>query len=183
MDNETLKDELSELSPRLREMKEHQEGRRTPENYFERMESEVFASLDSIGARRKPVAMPRPVQSWWQWLLQPRMALALGSMMMLLMAGWWLWGGYAARQQAPALAAIPEVSLTADDIEAYVADNLQEFEPEQLAAQLPEVVAPTEPTPTAPALNNAAPSPAELSPRELEQLLEDVSDEELEDIL
>ncbi len=177
-----LKDELNELSPWLRDMKMREEGRQIPEGYFARMEEEVFANLESIGARRKPALAPAPAMAWWQRLLQPRMALALGSVAALVAAGWWFWAGPTAVSRPEHIAAVQEVALTVEDVEAYVAENLQEFEPEQLAEQLP-VVAVIE-DPASPAAKPRKPAaPVELSPADLENLIDDLSEEELREIL
>lgn len=188
-DQELLDDELENLSPRLRALRRQEDGFRHPADYFDRMEGEVFQQLDALGARRRPAAgTPQP--GFWSVLSRlwsPRLALACGTVLVLAVVAWWMLDPEPATTTARNTPLAQE-ELTPEDAEAYVRENMLDFEPEQLAALavLDEEVNPTNqpPAPKSGQGSKAAPkSKDELSPEELELLLDDLSDEELEQLL
>ena len=73
--------------------------------------------------------------------------------------------------------------LTEDELESYVLENVHEFEPEQLAALAPEETSEPEEeiTPGAPKKNN--PAAEEIHPDDLDKILDEMTEEELEQIL
>lgn len=183
-EQQDLYDELQEQAPFLAPLKKKGDGLRVPEGYFDNLEADVFRQLDALGARPNPAAFPahRRDTSWWQALQrlwQPRLALAFAGVLALALAAWWTFGPAPAAPQ-PDLAA----ALSAEDMEAYLLDNLLELEPEQIALALPAEEWPPilvdQPGHTAPA---AGQHEIQISPGELENLLRDMSDEELEELL
>lgn len=191
IEKEMPDDELQQLSPFLRELRGKDDGFRLPPTYFDGLEDEVFKSIDALGARRRPAASA-PGSAIRQWLAawwQPRIALALGGVIALVVAGWWL------LRPAPVPADVSPVAVrteeaTPEDIEAYVLENVQDFDTDQLIA----LAVADEPAPATETKPRSAPetsaTPAarpgiteELSPEELEMLLDDLTDEELEKLL
>ncbi len=175
-----LLDELNEQAPLLGSLKEKAgAGFQVPEGYFSGLENEVFRQLDAIGAKRRPAPAPeRP--SLWQFLerwWRPRTALALAGMLTLALAAWWYFRPAAAEVDAMAANAV-----TAEDAEAYLFDNLMELDPAQLAAALPAEKLPAISLPTNPERPSAEPE-IELRPEDLDNLLRDLTDEELRELL
>lgn len=180
-EREDLYDELEEQAPFLAPLKKADDGLRVPEGYFDDLEASVFRQLEALGAKPNPAAFPtrRRDISWWQALQrlwQPRLAVAFAGVVAVVAAAWWFF--------APAPAPPVDVALSADDVEEYLLDNLHELEPEQIAQILPaEEWPPVVVDRPAAAGNNAPREEIQLSPDELEDLLGDMSDEELEDLL
>lgn len=183
MKKDNLHDELREHTPFLNELRQKQDGLRVPDGYFENLEADVFRQLDAIGARRKPVAFARTYtrRSWWQWmqyLWQPRLALAGGALMAVVLAGWW----YFNKPTEPSAAV---ANISAEDAEAYLLDNLLDLDQNQIAMMLPAddllpISIEPETTPADTKTNNQE---LQLSPEDLEKLLRGMTDEELEDLL
>lgn len=183
-DQEMLDDELENLSPRLRALRRQDDGFRLPADYFEGLESAVFQQINALGARRQP-APPTEKPGFWNalaWLWQPRLAMAFGTVLVLAVAAWWLLRPNAA--PAPTVIPLAQIELTLEEAEAYVQANLHDFEPEQLAALAMLEDEPPEPATTPDKPKKTTPkAQVELSDEELELLLDDLSDEELEQML
>ncbi|TNE58744.1 MAG: hypothetical protein EP344_09745 [Bacteroidetes bacterium] len=185
-DKDRLNKELDELAPFLKSLRQGDDGHRVPPQYFENLESEVFSHLDAIGAKRKPLAAaPRP--SLWQWLQslwQPRAALAFAGVLVLALAAWWYFQPKADYAFSPELA---NVSITPEDAEIYLMDNLMELDPEQIAAVLPGENLPgitlDPPSGNSSDTRNSPATTLEIAPEDLEDLLRDMTDEELKNLL
>lgn len=116
-ENWKIRDELRGIAPGLNEMK-REDGCTTPHNYFKELPNRVFARI----AEEKQ----RPIQaaSWIRSLLKPRYAIALASVLILIVAGVWYSG-----VQKPAN---PLAEITEDEAIEYVLNNLHEFSNEDL---------------------------------------------------
>ncbi len=174
MKKESLNDELSEISPWLRDMKRQDDGFRVPDDYFESLEARVFARIEEEGARREPVMEATRGGKWFR----PKMMLAAAALFVAILAAVWL-----LRPQPEVIVASTE--LSDEDVEAYVLANAYEFEPEQLASLQPDTPSELPDTPdssTETPGKSAAPGD-DISPEDMEDLLNDMSDEELEAIL
>ncbi|MCC6460556.1 MAG: hypothetical protein IT260_08810 [Saprospiraceae bacterium] len=186
-DKNALHDELNELSPLLKRFKEQNDGAQVPPGYFDQLEDDVFRQLDAIGARHKPpvFAAQQQQRSWWQRLQswwQPRLAVAFAGVLVLALAGWW----YVQPAANPQPGDLAGLELSAEDAEAYLLDNVLELEPAQLALALPSEEWPAirlESEPSSP--QNTAPAVHEIQihPDDLEDVLNDMSDEELKELL
>ena len=189
MKKDKLHDELNEHAPFLNDLRKKEDGLRVPEGYFDGLEDDVFRQLDAIGARRKPASFSKTkeTRSWWQWLQslwQPRTALAVAGVLAVAIAGWWYFSSDADQYTGQHLVA---ATISAEDAEAYLFDNVLEFEPNQIAMILPEDEWP--PISLEP-LNATTPQDAtspkhdlQISTEDLEDLLRDMTDEELEELL
>lgn len=181
MSKKTINDELQKRSPLLREMRQKDDGFRVPEGYFEALEDSVFNRIEAAGARRNPVweshkggMFARIFRAKWVW--------AAAAVFVLVLAATWFFKSNLT-QTAPVAAS---QELTEEEIEAYVANNIHDFEAEQLAMLFPDEPRAAEPAPEAipetPQPKNPDPLDS-LSEEQLEILLKDMSDEELESLL
>ncbi len=125
-----IKEELHDHAPLLSAMPERSEGYKVPDDYFARMEADLWEQLKPAP---QPVSEPVPKASWLDglvqqisWLLQPRMALQLAGVALLFLAGLFFINRPAA-EQTDVMA-----GLTADEASEYVLANLDEFDTESL---------------------------------------------------
>lgn len=171
-----LDEELREISPFLHDMKKRgdSDGFRLPDGYFANMEDEVFATLDSIGARRKPVPVPgfgQRLAGWLAGFWQPKLALAFAGMLAVAVSAWWLLHPNPA--DLPAQFAAVEISE--EEAETFVLAHVGDFEPHQLAPDSPEDL----PNP----IKESLEKDNSLRPEDVEHLLDDLTDAELEELL
>lgn len=178
-DKESLQNELRELSPWLHAQKNQADGFQTPTGYFEQLQEQVFEKLDADGGRRKPGSLSSSgrLRSLFGGLYQARLGIAVAAALTLVLGAWWFF------RPAPEAAAVASVELSAEDAEAYLLENLLEFDAEQLAMQLPGDEAVDPEALPAEGQNPKTAPPNDAVPEELEQLLNDMSDEELEELL
>lgn len=179
MKKETLTEELKNLSPLLHDLKEKGEGYKVPEGYFEDMEDAVFARLKSAGdLENYPVSGVRRPRMFPLYV-RPRMATAIAAALALILVAVWFIRQPASIQPS----SLAEIELTEEDLESYVLENAHEFEPEQLVALDREaLMEPMEETmPGKSKKNNSASE--DLHPDDLEKILDEMTDEELEQIL
>jgi hypothetical protein len=180
-----LLDELNEQAPFLNKLKKGQDGYRVPADYFDGLEADVFRQLDAIGATRKPLASASRPSLWQvlQSLWQPRIALAFAGVLAIALSAWWY---FQAADSTAGTAEFAAAKISADDAEAYLMANLMELDPQHIAMIMPEESLPTI-TIEAPATTDpgaqAAPIEFELSPEELDNLLLDMTDEELKELM
>lgn len=179
-----LHDELNEQAPFLNTLKKEQDGYQVPADYFDNLEAAVFRQLDAIGATRKPKPATARLSFWqfMQQLWQPRIALAFAGILTLAFAAWWY---FAPSTTEPSGELTAAAQISADDAEAYLMNNLMELEPEHIAMVLPEESLPSI-TLELPVTKQAKSDPAtklEFSPDDLEKLLQDMTDEELKDLM
>ena len=182
MKKESLDKELKGLSPLLRDLKRGGDGFRVPEGYFGALEESVLGRVEATGFRRKPALEARRGGLFARWS-RLQVIWAAAAALALVLAATWVFRAPPAQQQMLPVAA--EQELTEEAIEAYVLENIRDFEAELLAGvptvehALPE---------TKPALPKESKSKAsdpldDLSDEELELLLKEMSDEELENLL
>ncbi|MFN0213542.1 MAG: hypothetical protein ACKVT2_04745 [Saprospiraceae bacterium] len=175
MKKEILDDDLPIF---LKELKEKGEGLKIPEGYFEAMEEAVFARLKSAGDLDRPV-MKLAKRPGFKFYVRPRTATALAAALALVLAAVWFFSQPTVVQPLP----LVSTELTEDDLESYVLENVHEFDLEQLAAlNGPKSVnSYEESTPGTPKKNRAASD--DIRPEDLEKILDEMTDEELEQIL
>lgn len=185
-----LEDEINELAPWLRPLKENQGGLKTPNSYFEGIEESVFKQIDAIGARKKAMPSTKSGFSWLVWLelfRKPQFSAAFGIISILVVATLWFFAGKTSEENSNPNE-YSEFVLTPEEAEAYILNNPDEFEPEHLAAVLEseqEIIL-IEPISETEAKNSAFPTPQDtisLTPEDLAPLLEGMTDEELEALL
>ena len=185
-DNE-LKDELNDL-PFLRKMKEQPApqgangGFQVPKNYFKHLPDEVLRKA------KEPVSAPVTQPNWMERvaqsvasLFQPRYALAFASVLALVVAGWFFFGGNNGDEPLP-IAAVQLSDISDEELFAYVSDNIGEFDRdlvlEATGPDLPTIKPNSNPKPSLP--KTAAPKP---EVEEMEEYIDEVIDEiEVEDL-
>ncbi|MCO6477044.1 MAG: hypothetical protein J5I94_10515 [Phaeodactylibacter sp.] len=176
-EKDKIKEELDGLSPLLSKMKE--EGGqpfRAPEGYFQGLPDEVLRRARAEeGLIRENRAAPAGAgrTAWWQWLLAPRHAVSLATALLLIAAGAYLFRPQPAGiDPAEALAGISE-----EEAEAYVCENIGEFE---LELMLEASVVSADDVPEMKVLPDIDQKELDLY---LEDLIDDISLDELEEIL
>ncbi|HNG90548.1 MAG TPA: hypothetical protein PK858_10095, partial [Saprospiraceae bacterium] len=168
-----IQDELRGLAPWLHDLRQPapEDGFQVPEGYFESLEHRVLARIEQKGPGTLPALTARRGGGW---LTARRMWAAAAATVALASAFWLL---------RPAPAAQDALALTDEEVEAYVVDNLHEFEMEQLAALSDAADSPDTPLSTPDARPAAPAAEEDFSPEDVDKLLQDMSEEELEEIL
>lgn len=169
-----------ELPPFLKDLKEKGDGFNVPEGYFEELEDAVFDRLNAVGDLGKPVYKPVKTRRLFPLFIRPGVSLALAAALALILTAVWFVRQPTTPVQENAFAS---TDLTEDDIETYVLENLHEFEPEQLASLTPDVPEEEPELPAATPDKKSKSAIDELHPDDLEKVLDEMTDEELEDIL
>ncbi len=181
MKKESIDNELKNLSPRLRELRQGGDGFKLPEGYFEALEDSVFSRIDAMGARRKPTLEAKSGNLFVRFF-RPQVMVAAAAAITLALAAVWFFRP----EPTPAvdnLAAMPE--LSEEDIEAYVLENIRDFDANQLAS-----ISASETTPVEAESSKLPENQTKnkqlldgLSEDELELLLKEMSEKELESLL
>lgn len=172
---DSLDDELKDISPWLRDMKRPDDGFRVPERYFDTLEERVLARLEAEGLRQAPAMYAVRGGKWYR---QPRTLLAAAAAVCAVFTAVWL------LRPEPQVE-VASADISAEELEAYVLNNVHEFDLDQLAAIPKEDWSETADPPAQPTDNQekkAIPG-NEFTPEDVEKLLDDMSDEELESIL
>lgn len=164
-EKERIKKELEELSPLLSELKAKADNPfQVPTNYFQSLQDEV---LRKVAQERVETKKEVPVSGWLdqlieqlQWLLQPRYAMAMVTVAILIVAGIFFF-----QPSDDAFSDMAMSELTEEDIADYIASNIEDFEVDLLVEAMGEEVDPT-----------LLPTPA-LEEEDLEEYLDDIIDE------
>jgi hypothetical protein len=172
MENDIQKD-----YPWLHRQQQQGDGFKVPEDYFDTFEDRLMGRIEADG-----ITPNRPVHSSPRLAIRaymPRLAMAAAAACALLLAAVWFF------RPTPeeVLQQVASVELSEEEIETYVLDHVHDFETEQLA-MLPEEEMEAEPAVTpekAGAKNRDLLD--EIAPEDVEQILYDMTEEELEDIL
>lgn len=170
-----VKEELRALSPFLSQLKEKPVPFRIPEDYFEKMQQEVFSKIHSEALAPKtsePTNIVRRFNSWissLSWLFQPKLAVAFASVLILAVASYLAFFDESG-------AAMPKefADLSTTEVSAYVDKNLDKFDDDELS----ENIALSEDASILPDENIGK----EEINRYLDDVLDDIAPEELEDL-
>lgn len=164
MDNrKEILDELSGLSPRLRDLKAKGDGLTTPEGYFEGLSDQVWSRLKD-SPKKETVA--RPMRRLWRLPYKSGIAAAL-----VLAAAALIWLNRPRESAAFDLGA-----LTPQEAEQYILNNIEDFDLSMLVASRPEEIA----DPAGAGRTDTLDSEWD---QLLDEYLEDVDDATLEQIL
>lgn len=174
----SIKDELKEGSDWLQEQHGKPAGWNVPEGYFEGLEARVWERLELEGARRSaPTAQKRSLwqKSYW-W--------AAAASLLALVSALWLFHSPKPTEQTETVDTYMIDTLPVEMAEAYVTENADELAEEELASLLeegaytaPSTTADTSQTPT------DTPKTAPAMDHPLEDIINDMTDEELEEII
>jgi hypothetical protein len=177
MNKEALNDELNPLSPTLRDLKQQDDGFRLPEGYFEAMEAAVLSRVEASDTRRKPVLAGRKGGLWGRLLHPKAMWAAAAALALMLAATLFLRSPNATTTNSD----WASEELTEEDIEAFLLDNISDFETEQLfTLTTSATLSSSQPNATIPDNNLLI---EDLSTEEIELMLKELSPEELETLL
>ncbi len=167
--NNDIREELEGLSPFLSKQKNRPEGFEIPKDYFKSLPNMV---MDKV--KEKPVIYQEPSSNWvdeiitmLQGLFQPRYAVAIASVAILLVAGIYFTAD--SENPAPLTALLSEVPDEA--LDNYISENIDDFD----VALFEEHIDDSENM--SPTLN------LDGDDELLEELLDDLSVEDLEDLL
>lgn len=174
--------ELENLSPELNGLKRRDDGFRLPDGYFEGLEDAVFSKIDATGSSRPPAFSTVRGGGLRSWLFRPQAMIAAAALFIIVLTAKWFF----IPRPAPAIAPAPVAAQPLSEeemIEAYVLENIRDFDVNQLAAYAPEdeqepVAQPEEDQ----HIKQRRPLDG-LSPEEVDMLLKEMSDEELENML
>ncbi len=177
MKKEPINDEIPAF---LQEMKGKADGYKIPEGYFDAMESAVFARLEASGGLAKPELKVTKRPGMFAAFIRPKAALAYAAALALILTSvWFIRQNTAVEAQAQ----VASVLLTEEDLEFYLLENAHEFDPKQLASLSSVEKTAWDETPVNEAIKGKAPVPQEIHPDDLDDILDEMTDEELEAIL
>lgn len=161
----------------LEGLRKRGDGMKMPDGYLEQFEDRLMQRIQSEGVpRQRPGQGPRPSRK--PSLIQMWMAAA--ATVVALVAGIWFWGRPAlpdSSDQAQPLAAYEKIEISGEDAEAWLQDNVQEFEAQDLATITPEET--TEPAES----QHNTPQKPDIRAEDVEHLLDEMSEEEIEEML
>lgn len=133
-DKEALKKELESLSPLLRKLKEQDLDLKVPKNYFKSLPDEVWGKIRDS---HQPLPVSQKNQTnWYQHFLetisglfQPRMAMALGLGLLMIVAGVTIWK-YNKKPLETPMVGIENIS--SGDVLDYLQTNIEDLDSELL---------------------------------------------------
>ncbi len=135
-----IKKELEELSPFLAQFQTRDSGFRTPKNYFKDLPDTIIGKIQA--EEQASLERPKSTSGWLesllaslQWLPQPRYAFALASVTIAIVAALWI-------LRSPFFKGEQELAwndIPTEEIDEYIADNLQDFEMDLLIEFAPDL--------------------------------------------
>ncbi len=149
--SDELRDELND-SPFLKKMKEQPgEGFNVPKHYFQQLPDEVMRQMKQPAPAIVPSGLGwlERIEQFVLGLMQPRYALALASVLVLVAAVVFLKEKNAVNNLS-ALAELQLEDISDEELFAYVSNNISDFDRslvvEASAPEVPESVQPKKPT-------------------------------------
>lgn len=172
-----MDDERNKNETWLQEQFNKEDGFHLPDGYFDALEDRVFGKIEAAGLQRHtPLKLvKKPAQRF----SLPRIFMAAAAIFSLVLGAIWFFQPVASTD---AIAPIATVELSEEEIENYVLDNVQDFEAEQLA-MLPSSEDSDGPAHLPPSPATTHDSLEDLSPEDVEHILNDMTEDELEEIL
>lgn len=166
-----INQELEEISPLLSRLRDQGDGLGIPQNYFEDFDERLKQRLAVPGVRRQTLqSIDAPVKR----RLWPGIFAIAASLVLVLGVVWFFKTG----REVPEFASS---ELTSDEITAYLVENASDFEPEQLAA-LTENTDETNQS-VNPENEPASPEKEEIPAEAVEEIIDEMTDEELAELL
>lgn len=121
--NKNIHQELEELSPLLRQLREQGDGLEVPPQYFDHFDDALKQRIAQRGIRRHALQQIQLKDKRRYW---PGMLAVAASLTLVLGVVWYL-------QPENEPTELAELELSTEDITAYLIENATDFEPEQLA--------------------------------------------------
>lgn len=166
-----INQELKEISPLLSRLRDQGDGLGIPQNYFGDFDERLKQRLAVPGVRRQSLqSINTPVKR----RLWPGIFAVAASLVLILGVVWVFKTG----SEEPEFATS---ELTSDEIATYLVENASDFEPEQLAA-LTENPDETKQSVT-PANESAYPEKEEIPAEAMEEIIDEMTDQELAELL
>lgn len=171
-----MEDELKNIAPDLFKQRPQKDSFKLPEGYFEAFDARVMDRIGAAGLKQQ--APLKIVKKPAKRFALPQLLMAAAAVFALVLAAVWFLKPSAAQDQITA-----SIELSEEDIEAYLLENVQYLEVDQLA-MLPEAA---ENEYQAPSIQEKLPTKTtvhdEITPEDVEHLLNDMTESELEEIL
>ncbi len=167
------KENFEDLSPFLKDLKRKGEDQRVPAHYFDGLEDAVFAQIKNKGLDRQTVT---PAMKASQGGRFNRIWLVAAAVVLLVSAVWFL----RFSNNSQSLAPYAQIELTEEEVETYLLDHVHDFELEALSAigaDLEDLDMPNKKS------GNNHRKSDDLTPEDIESVIDQMSDEELEDLL
>lgn len=128
--DDDVRKELEDLSPRLLRLKEQGTGFKVPEDYFQHLQAEV---LEKIQSKPRTAAPTNWLSEWReavQFLFQPRWALSLATVAILITVG----GVWFFQEQSKTNSSLSAelAKVDRETLNTYIQANLHEFDTETL---------------------------------------------------
>jgi len=175
-----LDEELKGLSPFLQDLKKQSDGRKTPAGYFDQVEDSVYKKIAESGAKR-PGALPKSnAKGLFASYIKPRNLMTIAAALVVLFSAFWFLKPTPVVEPAQVVA----VDLSEKELEDYMLEHIHDFDSEQLAT-LPDADFSANTHPNAGETNENAKKYHEqdLKPEDISPVLDEMSDEELEELL
>jgi hypothetical protein len=175
-----LDDELKGISPFLQDLKKKPDGRKTPAGYFDQLEDSVYKKIAESGVKR-PGAMPKSnAKGLFASYLKPRNLMTIAAAMVLLFSAFW----FLKPTQVVEPTQVVAVDLSEKELEDYMLEHIHDFDSEQLAT-LPDADFSASTHHNAGETNENAKKHHEqdFKPEDISPVLDEMSDEELEELL
>ncbi len=171
-----MEDELKNIAPDLFKQRPQKDSLKLPEGYFEAFDARVIDRIEAAGLNQQ--APLKIIKKPAKRFALPYMLTAAAAMVALVLAAVWFLKPASTLQQITA-----SIELSDEEIESYLLKNVQYLEADQLA-MLPEA---TENEYQAPSIQEKpSKKPAvsdEITPKDVEFILNDMTEAELEEIL
>ena len=126
-----IREELREHSPFLSKLKDQEEAFKVPKGYFKSLPDEIMRQIKAeenpISPQSSPSILDQLINQL-QWLLQPRPALALASIAVLIAIGISFLGS----DNIPTTENDLWADISSEEINQYVASNIEDFDTDLL---------------------------------------------------
>lgn len=168
-EKEDILKELKDIAPELARFKQEQEGTgfQVPPRYFRDL-TQVVMNEVKADLQDQPSSLTR-AGNWWQSLLeniqsllQPKPALALAVIGLLIAIGFWFGQSHTNLDHVN-----PNFAMNNDDLEAYVLAHIDDFETDLLMDMYAETFPEEE---------------EQITEENLDELLQEMDDEDFEDL-
>ena len=117
--NQNIQEELQELSPLLAKMQQSEDGFNVPDNYFDYLSASVLeqVKLEPTPIQKKEIAPSKP---WYSFFWNPQFATGFAGIALLLAIAFFF--------RNPSNDTTQVALISIDEMESYIADNLDEFD-------------------------------------------------------
>lgn len=182
---ENLEEELRDLSPFLADLKKQGDGLKVPEGYFDQFEGNLFQKMKQKGIQRTQAGGTNTRHGLRGSSIKLRYWMAAAACIAMLLAAFWFFQPARQSEFQPMALGSEQLAATIsqEELEAYVLENVHEFDSEQLAS-LPEYESSgnTRQNKELPH-KKRNPKSVDVKSEDITPLLDEMSEEELEQLL